>query len=55
MAGTLSAQTVDEEAEADGQRFVVEVEKESPFRIGALWFGEQGSASGSDEDRQGWP
>ena len=61
VLGTLSARTVDEEAEADGQRFVAEeVAEESPVRIGAslgVWaaslicgFGERGSASGREED-----
>ena len=63
VVGTLSARTVDEEAEADGQRFVAEgVPEESPVRIRAslgVWaaslicgFGGQGSVSGREEDRQ---
>jgi hypothetical protein len=65
MVGSLSGRTVDEEAEADKQRFLAEVVvEESPVRIGAslgVWaasvvyeFGEQGSASGREEDRLGW-
>ena len=35
VGGSLSARTVEEEAEADGQRFVAEeVAEESPVRIG---------------------
>jgi hypothetical protein len=65
VVGSLSARRVDEEAEADGQRFAAEeVAEESPVRIGAslgLWaasvicgFGEQGLVSGNEEDLQGW-
>ena len=64
VVGTLLARTVDEEAEADGQRFVAEEVEESPVRIRAslgVWaaslicgLGKQGPTSGSDEDLQGW-